>query len=263
MNCIKSLLLLLPIVVTCGTTFAQHEFSKIADDVRIVSEELVAQLRQKGLAYNDLEWPRNISHRKVDLKKVPDVVLEKGIRWISTIIKAEWLPNDVNKRLIAIRKPKPRYFAVREPNQPHKAYIQQKGSVDYLIVRYKVAGHKIQVQENGIAMSILIDPNEPIRDKREIEAFLTDVIYKFLNYPVEKKGTLKFHLQSFTYNKKEMYIGTVDCDFNREDEQAWFKRIWWNHTYVYTDGKKVYLSLVERDGKPLKPQARPGIPSRF
>jgi len=258
------LLIVLIIVVGSETSFAVHKFDKISDDVKIVPEDLLPRLGQKGLEFTDSNWPKDIGRRKVDLAKVPDEVLQTAIDWMRIMIRDEWVPDDLKNQIIGIRKPKPGYFIVKDSNEENKIHMQEKGTVDYLIVRYKVDGHKIQVQENGIGMSILIDPNDSIYENQEIGNFMTDVIYRFLNYPKDKRGTLKFYLKSFTYENKKIYFGTVDCDFDRNDDEAWLRRTWWNHSYVWTDGQKVYINLVEMDGKPCKATyAKPGYPIRF
>lgn len=237
----------------------------IAPDAQIVSDELQLSLKQKGLEYVDSTWPKDLHKIRVDRAKVPQDVMAKTSKWLRTMIRSKYLPQDPNNWLIAIRKPKTGYFVVkRKPDGVHKVHVKEEGSIDYLIMRYFIGSHKLQIQENGSAVHLLIDINDPNIFNPQIEQFLKDVVYEFLNYPEGKKDSLTFYLKSFAHNKKRIYFGTVDCDFNRKDRQAWFRRIWWNHTYIWTDGKRVYFSLVERDGKPLKrTQPKPGSPKRF
>jgi len=237
----------------------------IAPDVQIVSDKLQSSLKQKGLEYVDSTWPKDLDKIRVGRAKVPEDVMAKTSKWLRTMIRSKYLPEDPNNWLIAIRKPKPGYFVVkRELDGVHKVHVKEEGSIDYLIMRYSIGSHKLQIQENGSAVQLLIDVNDPNIFNPQIEQFLKDVVYEFLNYPEGKRDSLRFYLKSFTHNKKRIYFGTVDCNFDRKDSHAWAKRIWWNHTYMWTDGKRIYFSLVEMDGKPRKKtQAKPGIPPRF
>jgi hypothetical protein len=252
-------------ICSLGTASEKTVPKVIAPNVQIVSDKLQLSLKQKGLEYVDSTWPKDIDKIRVDRAKVPEDVMAKTSKWLRTMIRSKYLPHDLNNWLIAIRKPKPGYFVVkRELDGVHKVHVKDEGSIDYLIMRYEVGGHKLQVQEDGIAMSILIDPNNSIGENQEIEDFVTNIVREFLNYPQDKIGSLTFHLKNFKHNQKTIYYGTMDCDFDVHSKDAWDKRIWWNHTYIWTDGKRIYFSLVEMDGKPRKKtQAKPGIPPRF
>src|SRR4030042_1060162 len=238
-------LLTLITVANAGSSFVKKNFNRIANDVQIVSEELFEQLKQKGGEYRDSNWPKDIDRRKVDLTKISDEVLQMANTWIRTMIKNKWLPRDFNNFMVGIRK-----------EEYHKA--------DYLILRYKVDGYNVQVQENGVAVCILIEDVNAIQKNQKIEDYVTKIVREFLNYPQDKMDSLRFYLKNFKYNGKIIYYGTMDCDFDVYSRNAWAKRIWGNHTYIWTDGKKIYFSLVEMDGKPLKKtQAKPGIPPGF
>ena len=252
-------------IVSLGTASEKTVPKAIAQNVQIVSDKLQLSLKQKGLEYVDSTWPKDLDKAKVDKSKVPENIMAKTSKWLRTMIKSKYLPEDPNNWLIAIRKPKPGYFVVkRGPNGVRKVHIKEGGSIDYLIMRYSMVGHKLQIQENGSAFLLLIEIHDPDVFNPQIEQFITDAIYEFLNYPEAQKEHLKFYLKSFTYNKRRIYFGTVNCNFDRKNSEAWTKRIWWNHTYIWTDGKRVYFSLVEMDGEPRDArQAKPGIRRRF
>ncbi len=159
------------------------------------------------------------------------------------MVKSEWLPEDPNGWMIGVQKEVPR-----------------KG--DYLILRYQIGAVRIQIQENGAAASVLIDTGAFAETKPE--AFLTAVTRKFLRYPQDKLGSLEFYMESFEREGRSFYHGWMDCDFDRYDTEAYFRRIWYNHTCVWTDGRHAFFRLVERDGRPAKrTQIRPGLSKRF
>jgi hypothetical protein len=219
---------------------------RIADDVQIVPDGLQAALKAKGLEYADSAWPKELGRNKVDEDQIPGTVLAKTTNWIRVMIKNEYLPKEPNEWLVGIRKAMGEYTA------------------DCLVMRYSVGPHKVQIQEYPGTVRLLIDVNDPNLWKTRVEDFLAATVSKFLNYPVDKLSKLTFKLNKFAHESQTIYYGTMDCDFDFESKEAWEKRVWWNHTYVWTDGKRAYFSLVEMDGKPVEgTQARPGFPRRF
>ena len=184
----------------------------------------------------------------MELTNVPDEVLDKADIWIRTMIRSKWLPLILKNRFTAIRR-------------------EKLSGPDYLVFRYIVEGHKIQVQEKGAVIEILIEREDPVSHSEKIENFLTDVIYEFLNYPLGNKKFIKYYLKNFNYKGETIYYGTVNCDFDLAgDAEMWKNRTWWNHTYLWTDGKRAYFSLVEMNGKPARVgfmQPQPGYRDRF
>jgi hypothetical protein len=198
-------------------------------------------LVEKEVVFADSWWPTDLT--PVDAEAIPKPVYVQATKWLRTMIKPQWLPDDPNIWMAGVRK-----------EVPLKA--------DYLVLRYKIGGTRIQIQEDGAGVSLLIDTGA-FADMKP-EALLTSAIRKFLKYPEDKLNTLKFFLKSFEHDGRRIYYGSVDCDFDRYDREAHFKRIWYNYTFLWTDGRRVFFSLVEMDGRPPKrKQARAGIARRF
>lgn len=242
-----ALILLIGFISSVGpiASCVEESFVEIKEDVQIVSDELSMKLKEHGNEYKDAAWPKDINSKKVDLTKVPDEILQSAINWMKTMIKDRYLPKEIKTKWI---------LGVHKEDEP---------SADYLVLRYKIGGHKIQIQENGIAVCVLIEPNS-VSDNPKTEEFVSNTIYEFLNYPKDKTS-LKFYLENFDCNHEKIYFGTVDCAFDKNDKHAWGNRTWWNHTYIWTDGKKLYLALVEmdRDKQRGPKQPKPGITRRF
>jgi hypothetical protein len=235
-------------------------------DARLVSDELQAALAEKSGQFRNTAWPRDIDNARVDSSRVPREVLAKTSGWLATMIRATYLPKDPNNWLIPIRKPRPgSYLHEKMPDgTTRKTHFPDKGFDDYLISSYSVRGHKFQIQENDVAVHLLIDVSDTKLFSSHIEQFVTNALYEFLNYPLDHKAALDFKLENFKYGSQTVWFGIVNCDFDMQDNEAWSKRTWWNHTFVWTDGKRIYLSMAERDGRPREPtQAKPGIPPRF
>lgn len=237
--------LILVVLGSCvyGAGSTAEKVSPIAPEVQLVSKDLVGRVGEKDSVFLDAQWPTDADSRKVRTDRIPERALARTTTWLRTMIKVQWLPLDPNAWMTGVQKEKP-------------------VEADYLILRYQIEKTKIQIQEDGTGVSILIDTGT-FADMKP-EAFLTSTIRKFLRYPEDRLGTLKFYLKSFEYEGKTISYGTVDCDFDRYDTEAFFKRTWYNHTFVWTDGRRAFFSLVESTGQPPQhKQARPGIPRRF
>lgn len=221
--------------------------TRIGDDIQLVSDSLQAALKLRGLEYSDSSWPKELAKNKVGVDQIPTTVFTKATYWLRLMIKNEYLPKEPNEWLVGIRKP-----------------LKEDYIADYLVMRYAVGLHKFQIQEDGGVVRLLIDVNDPNLLKPRVEDFLSGVVREFLNYPSDKLNKLKFKLNSFAHEGETIYYGTMDCNFDFESEQAWEERTWWNHTYVWTDGKRACFSLVEMDGRPVeRNQAKPGPVRRF
>jgi len=228
------LILLLGLVgsVFCVQGCRKKGFAAIENSEQIISEELLGELKAKGAEFKDSAWPENIEWEKVQPADIPDEVLDEAIGWVRTMIKAKWLsPDLVPKWIVGIHK-------------------EEYPRADYLIFRYKVAGHRIQVQESGGSVRVLLETGKPVVAGENIEDYVKRTIYDSLNYPEDKKDAFAFNMKSFEHNGTVVYYGTVNCDFDIRDKEARKKRAWWNHTFFWTDGKRTYFSLVEMDGTP-------------
>jgi hypothetical protein len=222
---------------------AQEKYSPVTQDTQIVSQELKAVLVEKRLVFADSWWPADLVSRAVSSADIPKEVLTKTTTWLRTMLKAQWLPDDPNIWMVGVRK-----------DVPLKA--------DYLVLRYKVEGRTIQIQEDGSAVRVLIDTGSQSEMKPEV--FLTDVVKAFLRFPQDKLAALRFYMERLEHDGVPVWHGTMDCDFDRYDREAYFKRTWYNHTDVWTDGRRAFFSLVEMDGQPPKrKQVHPGIARRF
>jgi hypothetical protein len=245
---------------------AQSEVRAIPQDVQIISDEFQNVLTEKRREFKDAAWPQDLDKVRVDKSRVPNTVMMKAGQWLRLMVKDKYLPKDPNNWFIPIRKPKPGYYKVgTDPNGTvRRTHIPEEGFDDYLIMRYSVGGNVFQIQESGAAVRLLIDVNDPGLFRSEPKQFITDALYEFLNYPTEYKGSLRFDpLEDFTYLGRTIWSDIVNCNFDIQDREARSKRTWWNHTFLWTDGKRLYLSLVEMDGHPQEPQAAMGLRPRF
>ncbi|MBN1359362.1 MAG: hypothetical protein JW993_02165 [Sedimentisphaerales bacterium] len=239
---------------------------RLPEDARLVSDELQAALTERRLEFKDAAWPRDINVVRVDKARVPDAVLASTTRWLRTIIKTKYLPEHPNDWLIPIREPRPGFYKIDTAldGSVRRTLIPREGFDDYLVTRYAVGHQRFQIQENGASVRVVIDVNDPNLFSPKIEQFVSNVLYTFLNYPLEHKDKLRFALSSFEHGGRTIWFGVLDCNFSIADSEVRATRTWWNHTYMWTDGRRVYFSLVEMIGEHRTPgQAREGLPLRF
>ncbi len=158
---------------------AEEKASPMEPRAQIISKELLARLVEKRPEFAEAWWPMDLP--RVQTQDIPQPVYAHATKWLRTMIKAQWLPNDPDTWMAGVRKAEPR-------------------AADYLILRYGRRNQRIQIQEDGVGLSLLIDTGSFTDVKPEV--FLTSVIRKFLRYPEDKLGTLKFYLKSFEHEGK-------------------------------------------------------------
>jgi hypothetical protein len=240
----------------------------LPQQMRLVSDQLQNVLAEKRGEFRDSAWPHDIEKIRVDKERVPDEVLKETNQWLKMMIKGKYLPQDPNSWLIPVRKPRPGFYEVKtDPNGAiRKTHIPGEGVDDYFVARYSIDRFSLEIQEGRGAVHLLIDVNDPAFLNSKTEQFLTTVLYEFLNYPEGQKGTLSFSIESSKHNAQMIWSGVVSCNFDTTNSAARAKRTWWNHTSVWTDGRRVYLSLVELSGEPQSMNmatSKPGYPPRF
>lgn len=241
----------------------------LREGVQLAPAGLHAALAERNSQFLRAAWPEDVNAMRVDASLVPDDVVEEVARWLRTMISSEYLPNDPKRWLIPIRKPKPGFYRVIEmgPDGPvRKEHVPEEGFDDYFVMKYGVGGYRFQIQDNASAVLLLVDVNDSNLHSSNARQFITNVLYEVLKYPVQYKDALVFNLRNFEYGDATVWFGVVDCNFDLRDAEARARRAWWNHTYVWTDGRRAYFSLVKRSGEPPTTGARnprPGLPRRF
>ena len=224
-----------------------------ADDVAPISGsgqffgEAVRSALAGDLEYRDAIWPSEVELEKaVDPSAVPPAVRERAERWVRTILKEDLVPADLGQRFIAITR--------RVPTIP-------PDDVDYLVARYRRGDYQVQILEMGAGLSVLVDPiKEPVSS--DVETYIRAAADRFLNLPAGVAGKAELRLKKVDMKDGSgLYYGTMDYQY----EPLMNNRAWWNHSFVWSDGKLFYYRAIERTGlePPGRLQVHPGIPRRF
>jgi len=242
-------MVILPMAMTVWA-LAAPEATPLPAKGNLFREAVRSKLATLHLEYRDAIWPSQAElEKKVDPSLVPAAVTERAERWVNTILKEEWVPTDLARRFIPLTRTVPTV----PPDQ-----------VDYLVARYKVSVTQIQIEETGVSLSVLITP-EGGSPASDVESYIKSAAARYLNLPPEvlAKGELKLKSEGLSDGGR-LYYGTMDYKY----EPLMRNRAWWNHTYLWSDGKSLYFHTLERTGTepargPELQQAKPGIPPRF
>lgn len=219
-------------------------FRPINHDDLLISTELKDRILKLTSEYRSTIWP---DKGQLDLKLKNDTITERvkdaADKWIRIILRKDWVPDDLKENFIPLR--------LSIPTIPPE-------DVDYLITRYEINDYYIQIMEDGVTVEILIVPvNRDISGTSTVD-YLKKMVEQFINIPHDQIQSIIINNHNETPNDT-FYYGTIDCV---DKEKSQFRK-WWHNTYALSDGSCVYLSIVECDGKPIRPQSRPGIAGRF
>lgn len=222
------------------------EFTPVPMDGQLFGDELGAKLSELPLSYRDCIWPSGPEiEGGVPLNEVPSRVLDHAEKWVGRILRREWLPEALRPHFMAWKR--------ELPLVPPQRF-------DYLGVRHELGGYRIQVMENGTAMGILIAPVRRRGTTMPIDEYITRSTRSFLNLPEERIKSMRVSVRGLTLGSgTKLSYGTMECE--RETRAP--GPLWWERIYVWSDGSSVYWGILERDGRPPRPEARPGSPSRF
>ncbi len=235
------------IVISAWASGAAEEVTPLPRSGQLFGEPIRATLARLFLEYRDAIWPSETELAKaLDPSAVPPAVRERAERWVRTILKEDLVPADLGQRFIAITR--------RVPSIP-------PDDEDYLVVRYQIGDCQVQIQENGVALSILVNPLETTASS-DVEGYIRAATDKFLNLPAGVAANAELDLKSVDLRSGgRLSSGTMNYKY----EPLMNDRAWWNHSYVWSDGKLFYYHTVERTGlePPGRLQVHPGIPRRF
>ena len=223
--------------------------------------ETYSKLKELGefkCDYQTALWPSDeaLRRHRASLSIVPPDVVENTANRIRTFIKKEWLPTNLDNRLIPMndwvrRQRFERFSPTYERSSP--AYYEYK--TDVLIAEFSIKGYNIQIQDYPY-FGILISPVKPNEGIADIEGYINNSISTFLNFPPSKLDNIEYmlkHTQNGTDTK--IFYGKLTCEWNLDWDGILIKdglltsfeqfrhRKWWNSMTVCTDGYFIFLCI--------------------
>lgn len=216
--------------------------------------ELNSKLKELGESNGDYLaalWPSDEELRRyrASLSIVPPDVVENTANRIRTFVKKEWLPANLDNRLIPMNDWVRRERIVA----PTPTYYEYE--MDILIAEFSIKGYNIQIQDYP-CLGVLISPVKPNEEIADIEDYINNSISTFLNFPPSKLGNIEYML-NHTQNgaDRKIFYGKLTCEWNLDWNGILIKdgmltvyeqfrhRKWWNSMTVCTDGYFIFLCI--------------------
>lgn len=240
----------------------------------LVTFSVCSENGMAALAKNDAAEIRNIGRKEplfmdalfpelkangttITLSSVPGKVISHAKSWIKILVRKEWLPVSLDESTSALKD-----TILLELKGINGVVFTTIGG-DYIYADYLKKEHHLSIQENGIYISICIDMPEPINISKITNDNIKEFIVKYINVSKEELSSLSINMiQSGTI----IYGAAQRPSFSiSEDGRAMTDtpKYWRDKIFYLTNGKFLFLSVVERDGTPVHFQNRPGMPDRF
>jgi len=216
-----------------GSSRAEERSSK----PEMTAEEAISALGKKDPVFLDALPP----------PEIPEAVTTYAAGWMRRVIREKWLPGDIEQRFLKIKDL--RKLELFDKN----GVLFSKWEGDYVAIRYPLQGHDILLQENGLYISVWVKSPDKAPEGGDINAWVAAAVDRFLCIPEAAAKTRKPLILDHT---GPIYHGRLLHGDEKLNE-------WWQQVWVCTDGHFIFMSVVELDGKPRSPQARPGLPDRF
>ena len=150
------------------------------------------ELADDHSAYLRAIWPNGgeLARYQVSLSVVPPAIIEGAVSWIRRIIKDNWLPPEIDEKLIAMKDWK------RRGRRVFSGRVAFGVTVDALMTEYTLGGYNFQIQDDGNHLGILVFPLKPDGAAPSIKEYLTGSIAKFLNVPPSEDWQLRVYVEA-------------------------------------------------------------------
>jgi len=168
-----------------------------------------------------------IKERKMERNVVEvDLAMRNVIKWIKIVVKERWIPEDIERRFLALRESLEGDDAIWTRYQCEEYAIQIV--VSYGVIVFSVKSIK---DNNG---SVLID------DESKVKSFIAKSVDRFLNKSDEINKLL-------TDEKKKMLTEIVIGDGVAYIDSKTFSNLWWEWLEWCTDGKTITFWIPKTD----------------
>lgn len=182
--------------------FTWPSAEKISKSLRHSDETLSA-------AKKKLAIPNWITANKVSVTEAKRM----AEKWIRTIVKDSWIPDDIHSRLIALDS-------------------SDANDYDTICVRYKMMGYYIQIVQTNPEIAITI---KPIERKTLLAEQVIDLF--FVKSNEIKENTLSQQLEAFPAGSR----GTP----RDSSKKPKVRNQYWGHTYWWTNGES-FAFLIQK-----------------
>ncbi len=212
--------------------------------------EVVSQTEPDPRFFDPLVPERNLT-KESELVPVPEPVRRHALLWAKRVVKAEWLPANLDQLLVGLRN----------INQDERGRIPTGWVPDLVIAKYEIRAFRFYLIENGLTLSVRVHfpAGQKIGDENEAVA---RSLATFLNLDASVLTTSCF----ITTWRSPLCYGMVEPDEPRPDSKGSLPREWGDSICFASDGGFLFASVREvRDGVwiNVKPDWQPVPPDRF
>ncbi len=193
----------------------------------------------------------------ITLSSVPVQVISHAKSWIKIFVRKEWLPVSLDESISALKDTKLLEL------KTEKGVVFTSIASDYIYMDYLKNEHHLSIQENGLYISVCINMPKTIDKAKITSDTIKALIIKYINVSREELSLMSINMD----RSGNIIHGTVENNSfaiseNGEVMQG-TPKYWRDKIFYATNGKVLFLSVVEHDGTPVHFQNRPGMPDRF
>lgn len=216
----------------------------LAPEMQLCSEKLLSLIPDHMRGY--FVWPSPaeiISHMPAPDKG--ESAKSSSAEWIQTVLQSQWIPGDLNARLVALNEDILEFDPDSE-SESHALY-------DTVRLRYEIGGYYIQISQTSFAMGIVIKPSKAIQpipvSEEEQKKLVIDKLGLFFTEPdkiLKSSMTDVTSMAGITSGKPDL-VSYAD---------AWYGLVSW-----WTDGE--ILAFIFGKAEPDSPVLPPVIKDWF
>ena len=196
------------------------------EEVRFFAEETRKNLPKKMREF--YAWPskQELSTQQVTRGERVIRAREESIQWIRKVLKPQFVPKDVNDRLIALNR---------------------NEGCDQTRLRYKFGDYAIQIRQINNSVTILVQQigKEPLEKTSAKVKLVSDMVERLFNFD-DKIRKISCPGAYATWH------GLLKGAPNSRDIKD-SGRYWWEHVHWLTDGHTVFFSIPKLDVGPVIP----------
>ncbi|MBM3852992.1 MAG: hypothetical protein FJ399_07525 [Verrucomicrobia bacterium] len=222
-----------------------------------IKDETWSKLRELSAQQPNLRaamLPEDPKGTRIDILAVPATAREHAVRWIRKTISPDWLPEDLERRLGALKDT--RIF------EYHGKHGTTEVVADFITLDYEIDGFGFHLHEKGDGLIVRI--NFPTRADLEAASKLRfrELMLKFFLIPKDElspEGLKVVHLGPVQeLSSLKPLLWKVDATANRI-----LAANWWEPLRAYSDGEVLIVMLREVEPGGRAEMSRPGPPDRF
>lgn len=219
---------------------------------QLVEKEVYELLLQRHAVGYPIFWPEEeVRTRRVELSKVPEVVLTQSEEWLQRVIQKKWLPQNLRQQWIPVHVRIPPRILPPLPDQKSL----QEWDTSWLLMRYEIEGHCVQIIETDGFIGFLVRFPKPLETPLD-KANIRDWLGKFLNLKEEWVKDYRFTNsgQATTEGGHQVHWGVAEVGLPFDQRLSTLG--WWEWISFATDGGFFYCGLRETlGGEPLQARA--------